>query len=168
MNLSIQKATPADLSALLHLLEETAENLHQKGIRQWESPWEPEEIRAEIDKGWVWTAWDADLLAGTFSLRPLVSVAWLPNNSKPDGQWYLYRVALHPSWQGKGKGNTMVRFACGLARTAGKDLYLDCWAGNETLRRFYASTGFDTIGIFPEENYKISVFVHRYNADLQL
>lgn len=164
MDLSIRKATPADLSAILRLLKETAENLHQRGIRQWETPWDPEEIRTEIAGEWVWSARDSGALAGTFSLRPLESAPWLPESACPGSQWYLYRVALHPSRQGKGDGRTLVRFACRLAQKAKKDLYLDCWAGNNALRQFYASAGFDTIGIFPEENYKISVFLRPFNG----
>lgn len=158
MSLCIQKAAPADLSAILRLLNETAAGLHRRGIRQWETPWDPEEIRAEIAGGRVWSAWDGGALAGTFSLRPLETASWLPGDAEPGGQWYLYRVALHPSRQGRGEGQTLVRFACSLAQEAKKNLYLDCWAGSGALRRFYTSAGFDTIGIFPEEDYEIAVF----------
>ncbi len=158
MDLSIQKAVFSDACALTELLNEATADLHRRGIRQWETPWDPEEIRREITGGRVWSAWGGGALAGTFSLRPLESAHWLPGDAKPGGQWYLYRVALHPARQGKGEGRTLVRFASRLAEAAKKDLYLDCWAGNDTLRRFYTSAGFDTIGIFPEEDYKIAVF----------
>ena len=163
MDLSIQKAVFSDARALTELLNEAAADLHRRGIRQWETPWDPEEIRREITGGRVWSAWDGGALAGTFSLRPLETAGWLPDSAKPGGQWYMYRVAMHPSHQGKGEGRTLVRFACRLAEAAKKDLYLDCWAGNDTLRRFYTSAGFDTIGIFPEEDYKIAVFARFFH-----
>lgn len=162
MNLSIQKAVLSNAAALTALLNETVADLHRRGIRQWESPWDSEEICREIGQGRVWAAWGGGTLAGTFSLKPLESAGWLPDSAKPGGQWYLYRVEMHPSRQGKGEGRTLVQFACQLAKAAKKDLYLDCWAGNDALRRFYTSAGFDTIGIFPEENYKISVFMRSH------
>ena len=83
---------------------------------------------------------------------------YLSDQAAPDRRWYLYRIALHPSYQGMGIGRTLIHFACHLADSAQKDLYLDCWAGNHSLRKFYSSAGFDPIGIFSEQDYKICVF----------
>ena len=163
MALSIQKAGLPDVDSITTLLNEATAQLHQKGIMQWEYPWNPAQIKAEIQKGWVWSAKKKSVLIGTFSLRPLPLAPWLPGGSGPDGQWYLYRLALLPEWQGKELGRELLRFACDLARNAQKNLYLDCWAGNTALRKIYSSSGFDTIGIFPEENYEICVFSYRFD-----
>ena len=135
MNLSIQKAALPDAFPVAGLLDEVTIQLHQRGILQWEYPWDPNKIKEDIRLGRVWACWDDSFLAGTFSLR-----------------------ALHPSYQGMGIGRTLIHFACHLADSAQKDLYLDCWAGNHSLRKFYSSAGFDPIGIFSEQDYKICVF----------
>ena len=101
---------------------------------------------------------DDSFLAGTFSLRPLQKALYPSDQAAPDRRWYLYRIALHPSYQGMGIGRTLIHFACHLADSAQKDLYLDCWAGNHSLRKFYSSAGFDPVGIFSEQDYKICVF----------
>ena len=152
MKLSIQKALLPDAMPIARLLDEVTVQLHQTGILQWEHPWDPEQL-------------GQDILFGTFSLRPLQTALWLDRRAKPDGQWYLYRVALRPSCQGSGLGTELIRFACCLADHAQKDLYLDCWAGNHALRRFYSSANFDTIGIFPEENYQICVFSRHFRKE---
>ena len=158
MNLSRQKAALPDAFPVAGLLDEVTIQLHQRGILQWEYPWDPNKIKEDIRLGRVWACWDDSFLAGTFSLRPLQKALYPSDQAAPDRRWYLYRIALHPSYQGMGIGRTLIHFACHLADSAQKDLYLDCWAGNHSLRKFYSSAGFDPIGIFSEQDYKICVF----------
>ena len=165
MKLSIQKALLPDAMPIARLLDEVTVQLHQKGILQWEHPWDPDKIGQDILLERVWACRDGKELVGTFSLRPLQTALWLDRRAKPDGQWYLYRIALRPSCQGSGLGTELIRFACCLADHAQKDLYLDCWAGNHALRRFYSSANFDTVGIFPEENYQICVFSRYFRKE---
>ncbi|MDD3192584.1 MAG: GNAT family N-acetyltransferase [Oscillospiraceae bacterium] len=165
MECSIRKASLEDALTITKLLDEVTLALHQKGIAQWDEPWDQALLEQEIRLGRVWAVCDGAAMIGTFSLRPLTAAPWLSSSADPEGQWYLYRVALLPSCQGRGVGRNMVCFALDLARRAQKDLYLDCWAGNAVLRQFYSSAGFDTIGIFPEEDYEICVFFHRFDKE---
>lgn len=100
MKLSIQKALLPDAMPIARLLDEVTVQLHQKGILQWEHPWDPDKIGQDILLERVWACRDGKELVGTFSLRPLQTALWLDRRAKPDGQWYLYRVALRPSCQG--------------------------------------------------------------------
>ena len=98
-------------------------------------------------------------IADAIKANDFEKLALYPSDqAAPDRRWYLYRIALHPSYQGMGIGRTLIHFACHLADSAQKDLYLDCWAGNHSLRKFYSSAGFDPVGIFSEQDYKICVF----------
>ena len=94
MKLSIQKALLPDAMPIARLLDEVTVQLHQKGILQWEHPWDPDKIGQDILLERVWACRDGKELVGTFSLRPLQTALWLDRRAKPDGQWYLYRVAL--------------------------------------------------------------------------
>lgn len=42
---------------------------------------------------------------------------------------------------------------------------LDCWAGNGKLRAFYERVGFVLHGEFPEEDYRIAVFVLKFDSE---
>ena len=78
MNLSIQKAALPDAFPVAGLLDEVTIQLHQRGILQWEYPWDPNKIKEDIRLGRVWACWDDSFLAGTFSLRPPQRLCTLP------------------------------------------------------------------------------------------
>ena len=103
MKLSIQKALLPDAMPIARLLDEVTVQLHQKGILQWEHPWDPDKIGQDLLLERVWACRDGTELVGTFSLRPL--------------------------------------------------------------HRFYSSANFDTIGIFPEENYQTCVFSRHFREE---
>jgi len=77
---------------------------------------------------------------------------------------YLYQIAILPEYQGKGIGKQITTFAQGLADLA---VYLDCWAGNEKLKKFYTETGFKYLGDFPEEDYFISIFKYSKYKEIE-
>lgn len=75
--------------------------------------------------------------------------------------WYLHSLILEPAYQGQGMGVLFLEEALSLLRAkegAGM-VVLDCWAGNGKLRYFYERVGFVLHGEFPEEDYRIAVFV---------
>ena len=66
MNLSIQKAALPDAYPVAGLLDEVTIQLHQRGILQWEYPWDPNKIKEDIRLGRVWACWDDSFLAKGF------------------------------------------------------------------------------------------------------
>ena len=46
-----------------------------------------------------------------------------------------------------------MNFACSLATEVKKTIFLDCWSGNDKLKKFYVNNGFESQGDFPEESY---------------
>ncbi len=73
--------------------------------------------------------------------------------------WFLYGLIISPTHQGRGWGRVLLDGLCRQVPFASPAvLLLDCWAGNATLRRFYAEAGFELHGEFPEEDYWIAVF----------
>ena len=79
----------------------------------------------------------------------------------PEGYpaWFLYGLVIHPEHQGQKWGQVLLHGICREEKFAFPAmLLLDCWAGNDTLRRFYADAGFVLHGVFPEEEYEVAVF----------
>ncbi|MGH4123475.1 MAG: GNAT family N-acetyltransferase [Clostridium sp.] len=147
-----------NLNTIVELLNKVALHLHEKGVNQWTYPWNRSEIEIHIEKGYIYMLVVDNLIVGTFSLKDINNFDFfsIEPNSK-----YLYRIAILPEYQGKKLGIEITNYVCGYSRNLKSALYLDCWAGNEKLRNFYSSAGFDFMGDFPEEDYMISVFKYQ-------
>jgi GNAT superfamily N-acetyltransferase len=148
--MEIRSAEIEDVSEILSVLNAASLSLHQKGVNQWNYPWNEKQLLEQV--GFLYVASVDGKIIGTFGIKDV-------------GQWhiegavkYLYQLALHPDYQGKGYGADIVSRACQKARGFGQELYLDCWAGNEKLKSFYSENGFEYIGDFPVEDYYISIF----------
>ena len=68
----------------------------------------------------------------------------------PDGALdavLLFRLAFRRSVAGQGVAGWLLRWAAAYTRERGKrELRLDCWAGNERLKRYYQDAGFESCG----------------------
>jgi ribosomal protein S18 acetylase RimI-like enzyme len=145
-----------DIDALLDILNRAADKLLAKGIQQWVSPWQAESIRRAIESGEQFLATDAGQVVAVFKLsvessNPAVEAA-------QPGNLYLSQLAVDPEKQNQGVGKRVMKQILQDAAALGKTLYLDCWAGNHTLKTFYHSCGLESLGDFPEEDYFITVF----------
>lgn len=158
METQIRLAKIEDTDSIVKLLDEVTLHLHKKGIAQWTFPWEPREIKSDIEKGYIYVLLVNERIVGTFSIKDIDNFEFL--TIEPYSK-YLYRIAILPDFQGKKLGIEIINYVYEYARKVNKAVYLDCWAGNEKLRSFYSNAGFEYIGDFPENDYMISVF--KYN-----
>jgi len=154
MNYNIKIAKIDDTSLIVELLNCVTLNLHKKNINQWTYPWNINEIEDEINKKHIYIFTKELKIIGTFSLKDIDENFIFIKSSGI----YLYRIAILPEYQGKNIGKEIINYACEYSKDLNKLLYLDCWAGNEKLRKFYTEVGFDFSGDFPEEDYMVSVF----------
>ncbi|KAI8893655.1 acyl-CoA N-acyltransferase [Globomyces pollinis-pini] len=73
---------------------------------------------------------------------------------------FLSKFMLDPDYIGQGIGeqflNTVLPNAIPITNQI---LALDCWAGNENLRKLYQKCGFTLFGVFPEQDWEIAVYV---------
>lgn len=152
----IRLAGEDDVRIIVELLNKVTLNLHQKNINQWTYPWNFEEINIDIKNKNTYVITTDKLIVGTFSIKDM-GINMVLDISKPYNL-YLYRIAILPRYQGKNIGLKVVNYAFQVSRNLRKTLYLDCWAGNIKLRKFYSKAGFDYCGNFQEEDYMISVF----------
>jgi GNAT superfamily N-acetyltransferase len=149
----IRLAQIQEADNIVSLLNETTLDLHHKGILQWTYPWNKEEIAQQIINSTVYVFLADEHIIGTFRIENTSSLFFRDSEI-----YYLSQIALSPASQGRNMGSAITEFACSYARTMNKALFLDCWAGNETLKAFYKRNGFEHIGDYPEEDYFISVF----------
>jgi GNAT superfamily N-acetyltransferase len=152
--LRIVPATPDDLPTLLAILDEAAAWLHSIGVtEQWPASFSasPQWVafyESFIAQGKVFLARIDGQPSGSYVLdgpphRDGTHRVW-PGGS--DGALMLYQLAVRRKYAGKGVATQMLDWAVGHARRSGlQELRLDCWAGNERLKRYYSDAGFTAL-----------------------
>ena len=79
----------------------------------------------------------------------------------PAKKWFLHALMIEPEFQGHGLGKVFLREALEMMDQESEGVVLlDCFAGNEKLRAFYASVGFVLLREVPEEDYMVAVFMY--------
>jgi GNAT superfamily N-acetyltransferase len=157
MNFSIRPTTEADLPEVLSILDEAAAWLQSIGVtEQWpaviseDGAWTARLSRLAAE-GRMYLAFEDEAAAGTFHLRdkpgPLDGPsAWRPDEVDAKPAVYLFTLAVRRRVARRQVGAAMLDWAFEAARGRGRVLRLDCWAGNEKLRRFYLDCGFEYRG----------------------
>jgi GNAT superfamily N-acetyltransferase len=149
--LTVERAQPADASAVEALLDAAAAWLESRGIDQWKPGRFGEEICQTIASGDLFVARRSGALVGCFLLeteepssvtRHLVDQR---HGATPGA--YLARLAVTRDAAGRGLGVELLNSACAIAAQLGRDyLRLVCVAGNDRLIRYYLEAGFSYCG----------------------
>lgn len=102
-----------------------------------------------------------DPLDGIFSNTAKTEYLSWGIQTLPGPFWYLHGLMIEPAEQGNHFGVRFLETVLGLMKKSYRkgSVVLDCWAGNDKLRRFYREVGFQHHGNFPENDYEISVYV---------
>ena len=144
-------ARPNDLDEILALFDEAVVWLVSHGIeKQWgttpfsELPRMRERFIAWIGQGVLFTAYNNDQLVGTLVVSETapayVAHLW---QSFPISALYLEAFITARSRAGQGIGRIVLQWAEQYAIQSHKTtLWLDCWAENQALCRYYEQAGF--------------------------
>jgi ribosomal protein S18 acetylase RimI-like enzyme len=149
--MTILRVLPAqtdDLERYLDLLEETAEWLAARGIKQWppgdfrrSAAYYAESIAHEE----VQLAFADDELVGTLRLLLREPIVW-PDIVEDDGV-YVYNLAIRRTWADRGLGLQLLDWVSHRAASLGRRyVRLDCVSDNAFLREYYESAGFEDRG----------------------
>jgi ribosomal protein S18 acetylase RimI-like enzyme len=147
-DLRVVTAQPDHLDAYVDLLEELADWLETRGIRQWprgrvrrSSAYFADSIaRLEVHLAFV-----GDDLAGALRLLMDDPIVW-PECTNGDAV-YIYNLAVRRAWAGVGLGARLIEWAERRAASLGRRFVrLDCMPDNTFLRDYYARHGFVTSG----------------------
>jgi len=144
----IVSARSDDLGRYIDLLEEVADWLAARGIKQWR----PGNFRLSagyyaqsIELGEVQLAFIGDELVGTLRFLLHEPIVW-PEIVEADAV-YVYNLAVRRAWASKRLGSQMLEWAEDRARSLGrKYVRLDCMSDNHFLREYYVQAGFEERG----------------------
>ena len=146
--LRIVSAQPDDLRRYIDLLEEVAEWLALRGIKQWR----PGSFRLSVDYyaesiqlGQVQLAFCGEALVGTLRLLLREPIVW-PEVVEDDAV-YVYSLAVRRPWADQQLGRRLLEWASHRALSLGRTwVRLDCVADNAFLRDYYTQAGFSDRG----------------------
>lgn len=161
----IRATTPADVPAVMTIIEEARRTIATLGIDQWQNG-SPNEamILADVKAGQSRVALVNGKVVGTFALiengEPVYAAiedgTWQTPDRDAAGEWsYLaiHRVAISVSHRGSGISTAVIRHAEESARTLGRtSLRIDTHEGNVVMRRMLEKHGFTPCGIIHLEN----------------
>ena len=67
----IRLATLDDKETVLDVLNKVTLDLHDKGIQQWEYPWDADRLAIEIQMNYVYVLLKNEHIAGTFCIKEI-------------------------------------------------------------------------------------------------
>jgi ribosomal protein S18 acetylase RimI-like enzyme len=140
-HLVTRQAHPADLDAVVSMLEEAARWMVRRGIEGWTPEgFSRERIAVLVEGGEMYLAAFDGRPAGTFALQWSDRETW---GDVPDDAGYVHGLAIRREFAGMGLGREMLRRAEQLVSVAQRAyLRLDCVAENEALNEYYRRAGF--------------------------
>jgi GNAT superfamily N-acetyltransferase len=138
MTLTIRRAGPDDVPAVLGLVTEAATWLAQRSSAQWQHPIEKlhRGIARDTARGEVWVV-EAD--AGTAIATITITTTQTPSSGPrrpPRRRLYARRMVVTRAHAGQEIGSALLAWAAQRVSTAGKRwLRLDAWSGNAELHK---------------------------------
>lgn len=157
--LTIRRATPGDLMAVLGLLAASAAWMHARGWNAWApGGFPPERITPGIAEGTVWLAAEGERPVATLALDRHPDPEFSGDQALslgvgdylPDA-WVLHRLAVSRARAGQGIGPLLLDWAADRTRRDGGPWLLVNMARNaEPLHRWYAAHGFKHIATITE------------------
>lgn len=151
MTLTIYRATPADVDAVLGLVTEATRWLAERGSDQWQYTTERHRVAIEraVARGEVWVVSDdTNTIVGTVTLNAYADPEFWTAEDDPTDALYLHRMVVARDVSGNDIGSAMLDWASRQSVDAGKKfLRLDAWATNADLHAYYRRRGFQLVRI---------------------
>jgi ribosomal protein S18 acetylase RimI-like enzyme len=149
MTLTIRRATPADIDAVLGLVTDAARWLAERGSDQWQYPTERHRLAIEraTARGEVWVVYDdTGAIIATVTLNAYADPEfWTPDDDPADA-FYVHRMAVARTASGQEVGSALLDWAGRQSVDAGKKwLRLDAWANNTALQDYYRQRSFQSV-----------------------
>ena len=155
LRLDLCRASLHDLGAVSGLLREASLWLRTKYTDQWADDWPSEDIRRErvraaIQAGQTWIAWDATLPAATITASPSHHGVWREEDRR-DPAVYVQRLVVSRRYAGLGLGAQLLDWAGLRAERhyGARWIRVDGWTANTALHEYYQNEGFQFCGFGP-------------------
>lgn len=144
--MQIEKASKAALEALMGLYRSCGQHLQSQGILQWGDFYpEKKQVAQDIEQGNLYLGRLNGILCAAVTLDFVQPSGYAAVNWRyAEPAWVVHRLAVAPSFQGRGLAQQMMQFAeqQGPARGA-KSIRLDTYSLNPRNLRFYERLAYE-------------------------
>ena len=154
----IRRAKILEIPEILLLTQACARDMISQDIYQWNETYPSAEVLVkDIEEGRLYVLAEASKIIGIIALCTEIdeeykSVEWLTQDGP---NLYVHRLAVHPTYQGKGHARTLMVFAEQYAREHKFiSIRLDTFSQNKRNQRFYEQRGYTRLGdvYFPTQS----------------
>ena len=156
--IKIELAEITDLNRIMEITRACAIDLISNNIFQWNEKYPSKEaFKKDIEKNTLYVCKNKSRITGCISLcadkdEEYENVEWITEDFK---NLYLHRLAVHPEYQKKGVGRSLMDFAEEYAKLNGfKSVRLDTFSQNPRNNKFYKSRKYVQLGdvFFPMQS----------------
>ena len=156
--IKIELAEITDLDRIMEITKACAIDLISKNIFQWNENYPSKEaFKKDIEKNTLYVFKNKFQITGCISIcedkdEEYEDVEWITKDFK---NLYLHRLAVHPEYQKKGIGRSLMDFAEEYAKLNGfKSVRLDTFSQNQRNNKFYKSRQYVQLGdvFFPMQS----------------
>ena len=156
--IKIELAEITDLNRIMEITRACAIDLISNNIFQWNEKYPSKEaFKKDIEKNTLYICKNKSRITGCISLcadkdEEYENVEWITEDFK---NLYLHRLAVHPEYQKKGIGRSLMDFAEEYAKLNGfKSVRLDTFSQNPRNNKFYKSRKYVQLGdvFFPMQS----------------
>ncbi|WP_152393552.1 GNAT family N-acetyltransferase [Paenibacillus guangzhouensis] len=152
----ITKSNPADLERIMDIVHRCTDHLNQLGIDQWNEYYPTTElVGGDIALGNVYVYREDGCILGLITLgdtqpAEYEEIPWSTGNTV--SVLTIYRLAVDPSWQGRGIAKKLIAYAEQIARNRSFScIRMDCYTKNRRAYELYRHLQYELKGtvIFP-------------------
>jgi|SRR5581483_202912 len=160
-DLSVRQAGEADKSLVLHIKQEAATWLEDKGIFQWAGilmAQGEDMVYKRVHQGEVYLISKGAMAIGTVSVLWEDPISW--GEKGTDGKaGYLHGLAILPNYNHKGIGQAIIKWAQEYIKSKGKIVRLDCMAENPRINQYYKDLQYNYVGLKElSTGFKVSLY----------
>ncbi len=160
-DLTIRQAEDGDKSLIIHIKQDAASWLENKGIHQWAgilmAPGE-DMVYKRVHEGEVYLAFKGAQAVGTISILWEDPISW--GEKGLDGKaGYMHGIAILRQYAGQGVGRDILHWAMDYIKSKGKIARLDCMAENPRINEYYKNLHFNYVGLkVLSTGFKVSLY----------
>jgi ribosomal protein S18 acetylase RimI-like enzyme len=139
-DLSLRRATEADVAAVLGLLTAGARYAQSHGVDMWPDRFADEVLHGDIERGELYVGLVDDAVVATLTYTFVDVAVWGPDDGRAS---YVHRLAVSAERRGSGLGAQLLAWAGETGLDRGRALLrLDTLHENARLRAWYEGSGF--------------------------
>jgi len=159
--LVVRRAAPADMDAIIGLIDEAAIWLQTKDTDQWAQPWPSRadrdgRVMLSLRQGKTWICWDHDVPAATLTADFDDDPYWTSEHARPSRRAiYVHRLIVARRYAGMHLGSSLLNWVgrTGWLAHGVRCMRVSAWTTNQALHSYYERQGFASRGYHADDGY---------------